>query len=59
MHRIAICTEAVTLGGQNDNFLESQGSVTVSGAICPFLYVTFRLKRVNDEKYCMQAWSTH
>ena len=27
-----------------------QGWVTVLGAICPFFYATFRLKRVNDEK---------
>ncbi len=25
-----------------------QGWVTVLGVICPFLYTTFRLKRVND-----------
>ena len=27
-----------------------QGWVTVLGVICPFLYKTFRLKRVNNEK---------
>ncbi len=27
-----------------------QGCVTVLGVICPFLYETFRLKRVNSEK---------
>ncbi len=27
-----------------------QGWVTELGVICPFLYTTFRLKRVNNEK---------
>ena len=29
---------------------ELEGRVTVLGVICPFLYATFRLKRVNNEK---------
>ncbi len=27
-----------------------QGRITVLGVVCPFLYATFRLKRVNNEK---------
>ena len=30
--------------------MSAQGRVMVSGVICPFLYATFRLKRVNNEK---------
>ena len=35
---------------QNRKSIGHEGRVTVLGVICPFLYATFRPKRVNNEK---------